>query len=63
MKEEGDIKRLVYEQTMSDSSPHVVTPIRPKITVKWLEYPEENSFMKKAAETFRTIKSIVPGME
>jgi hypothetical protein len=47
---------------MSDSSPHVVLPTRPKITIKGMEYLEENSFMKKAANTFETIKKIVPGM-
>lgn len=60
MQEEGYIKGLVYEQTMSDSSPHVVTPIRPKITIKGLEYLEDNGLMKKAAETLKTIKSIIP---
>ena len=60
MQEEGYIKGLIYEQTMSDISPHVVTPIRPKITIKGLEYLEENSFMKKAAEAFKTVKEIIP---
>ncbi len=62
MQEEGYIRGLLYEQTMSDSSPHVVTPIKPKITIKGLEYLEDNTFMKKAAETLKTIKEIVPGM-
>lgn len=60
MQEEGYIKGLVYEQTMSDSSPHVVLPIRPKITIKGLEYLEDNGLMKKAAETLKTIKAIIP---
>lgn len=60
MQEEGYIKGLVYEQTMSDSSPHVVLPINPKITIRGLEYLEENGFMKKAAETLKTIKEMVP---
>ena len=62
MQEEGYIKGLVYEQTMSDSSPHVVMPIRPNITIKGLEYLTENSFMKKAENAFKTIKEFVPGM-
>ena len=62
MQEEGYIKGLVYEQSLSDSSPHIVIPIRPKITIKGLEYLTENSLMKKAAETLKTIKEIVPGM-
>lgn len=60
MQEEGYIKGLVYEQTMSDDSPHVVIPIRPKITIKGLEYLEENSFMKKAGEMLKKIKEIIP---
>ena len=60
MQEDGYIKGLVYSQTMSDVSPHVVIPIKPKITIKGLEYLEENSFMKKAAEMLKTIKEIIP---
>ena len=63
IQEEGYIEGLVYEQTMSDSSPHIVTPIRPKITIRGLGYLEENSFMKKAAEALKTVKEIVPGMK
>lgn len=62
MQEEGYIKGLTYQQTMSDSSPHVVTPIRPVITIKGLEYLCENSFMQKAANALKTVKEIVPGM-
>ena len=62
MQEEGYIKGLVYEQTMSDSSPHVVTPIRPKITIKGLEYLEENKFMKKAENALKAIREIIPGV-
>ena len=60
MQEEGYIKGLMYEQTMSDSSPHVVLPINPKITIRGLEYLEENSFMKKAGNMLKTIKEIIP---
>ena len=62
MQEEGYIKGLIYEQNLSDSAPHVVTPISPKITIKGLEYLEENSMMKKAENALKTIKEIVPGM-
>jgi hypothetical protein len=60
MQEEGYIKGLLYEQTTSDSSPHVVMPIRPRITIRGLEYLEENSMMKKVANTLKTIKEIRP---
>ena len=62
MQEEGYIRGLVYTQSMSDSSPHVVTPIRPTITLKGLEYLAENSLMKKVENTAKLIKEIVPGM-
>lgn len=62
MQEEGYIKGLVYSQTFSDNSPHVVMPIRPTITIRGLEYLEENSFMKKAEEALKTVKEIIPGM-
>ena len=62
MQEDGYIRGLTYEQTMSDSSPHVVLPINPNITIKGLEYLTENTFMKKAAEALKAIKEIVPGM-
>lgn len=60
MQEEGYIKGLIYEQTMSDVSPHVVIPINPKITIKGLEYLEENSFMKKAGEMLKKVKEFIP---
>ena len=62
MQEEGYIKGLVYTQSMSDSSPHVATPIRPQITIKGLEYLAENGLMKKAENALETIKKIVPGI-
>lgn len=60
MQEEGYIKGLLYTQTTTDSCPHVVLPINPKITIKGLEYLTENSFMKKAENMFKTIKQIIP---
>ena len=62
MQEEGYIKGLVYEQTMSDSLPHLVTPMRPTITIKGLEYLTENTMMKKVENTLKAVKEIIPGM-
>lgn len=62
MQEEGYIKGLVYQQTMSDSQPHVVEPIRPGITIKGLEYLAENSIMKKIGEAAKQVKSMIPGI-
>ena len=62
MQANGYIRGLVYEQTMSDSSPHIVMPITPKITIKGMEYLAENTFMKKAEDALKRIKSVVPGI-
>ena len=62
MQEDGYIKGLTYIQTMSDSQPHVVEPIRPSITIKGLEYLTENSIMKKIAESAKMVKEIIPGI-
>ena len=62
MQANGYIRGLVYEQTMSDSSPHVVTPITPKITIQGLEYLESNTFMRRAEETLKRVKNVIPGM-
>lgn len=35
---------------------------RPEITIKGLEYLEQNSLMKRAAEMAKGIKKIVPGI-
>jgi hypothetical protein len=62
MQEDGYIKGLVYEQTISDSSPHVVTPTRPMITIRGLEYLTENSMMQKVAKAAKRVKEIIPGI-
>ena len=62
MQSERYITGLRYTQTLSDAAPHVVTPISPRITLKGLEYLEENSMMKKAAEVLKNIKDITPGL-
>ena len=60
MQEEGYIKGLMYEQSLSDSSPHVVMPIRPKITIKGLEYLTENHMMRKVANVAKEVIDIIP---
>lgn len=62
MQEEGYIKGIVMEQTMSDDSPHIVIPIRPKITIRGLEYLSENGIMKKIANTLKNVKDSIPGL-
>ena len=41
---------------------HIETPMHPKITLKGLEYLQENSLMKQAAALAKDIKEIVPGI-
>lgn len=62
MQEEGYIKGIVMEQTMSDDRPHIVTPIRPRITIRGLEYLSENGIMKKIANTLKNVKDSIPGL-
>lgn len=50
MAKEGYVDGIVLTQTMSKDGYKIVYPIHPKITLKGLEYLEENSMMKKAAE-------------
>lgn len=35
---------------------------RPELTLKGLEYLEENTFMKKAADLAKGIKEVIPGL-
>ena len=53
------VRGLVYDQTMSDKFPHLVEPIRPTITLKGMEYLNENSLMSKAKEALRMVGDIL----
>lgn len=59
LQEEGYIKGLVVTQSLGDYYPHIAEPIRPRITLKGLEYLEENSQMKKARQIIEGIVNIV----
>lgn len=41
---------------------HIEPPIEPKITLKGLEYLEENSLMKQCAALAKGIKEVIPGL-
>ena len=58
----GYIEGVVYDQCTSDYSPHIEEPIQPVITLKGLEYLNDNSLMKKAAKVAKGIKESVPGL-
>lgn len=41
---------------------HIEPPIEPKITLKGLEYLEENSLMKQCTALAKGIKDVIPGL-
>lgn len=56
----GYITGITAEQSFSDYSPRIVEPIKPRITLKGLEYLQENSMMKKAYRLAKGIKDTIP---
>ena len=58
----GYIEGVVFDQCMDDYSPHIEKPIAPVITLKGLEYLNDNTFMKKAANALKGIKDVIPGL-
>lgn len=58
----GYVEGLVYTQTLDDDKPHLTEPIKPRITMKGLEYLSENNMMHKAARMLKGIKDSIPGM-
>ena len=58
---EGYVTGIEVWQSMDCGYPRVCLT-RPEITIKGLEYLEDNTFMKKAAEMAKGIKDIVPGL-
>ena len=60
LQDSGYIKGLVYTQTLSDMFPHICEPIKPRITIRGIEYLEDNSFMKKAADALKAVGELIP---
>lgn len=58
----GYIEGVVFDQCMGDYSPHIEKLIAPVITLKGLEYLNDNTFMKKAANALKGIKDVIPGL-
>lgn len=52
---EGYINGIVVSKVVGENKYHIVEPIQPNITLKGLEYLEENSMMHKAKEFARGI--------
>ncbi|MCR5704439.1 MAG: YjcQ family protein [Eubacterium sp.] len=61
MVSDGLIRGVDIRNTFDCDYPKA-TLIRPEITLKGLEYLEENSLMKKVADAAKGIKDIVPGL-
>ena len=61
LQDSGYIKGLHIVQYIRQPE-HIQQPLRPKITLKGLEYLNENSLMKQAAAFAKGIKEIVPGI-
>ena len=55
----GYIEGIVYTQCIGDYSSKIEKPITPVITIKGLEYLEENSMMKKAKELIMGVSNFV----
>lgn len=60
LQRSGYIDGIVYTQTLSDMFPHIVEPVTPRITMRGMEYLEENSLMKKAEEKLKLIGEFIP---
>lgn len=58
----GYIEGVIYDQCCGDYSPHIAQPICPVITLKGLEYLNDNSLMKKAANVIKGIKETISGL-
>lgn len=55
----GYIRGIVYTQTLSDKFPHIMEPIRPQITMKGMEYLENNGMMAKARDLLKIAGDII----
>lgn len=54
----GFIRGLVYTQDLTNKFPHIVEPIRPRITLSGMEYLENNGTMAK--EALKLIGEFIP---
>lgn len=49
------IDGIVYTQTLSNKFPHIAEPIKPYITLKGIDFIENNSTMQKIKEDLKMI--------
>lgn len=58
----GYIEGVICDQCSGDYYPHIEEPIAPVITLKGLQYLNDNSIMKKAPNVLKGIKETIPGL-
>ena len=59
MQDNGYIKGIVVTKKLGDMKRYISEPVCPEITIKGLEYLEENKFMRKAANMLKGAADIV----
>lgn len=59
MQDEGYIKGIATSKTTNEKYRHIARPFNPQITIKGLEYLEENSLMAKAKEALKMAGEII----
>lgn len=55
----GYITGIISSRDLGDKFRHIMEPIVPAITIKGLEYLEENGFMAKAKEALKLVGDII----
>lgn len=59
LQSNGYISGVVTTQALLDKFPHICEPIRPRITLRGMEYLYDNCFMKKAADALKLMGEII----
>lgn len=59
MQDDGYIKGLVLSKNIEQAYRHITEPINPQITIKGLEYLENNFMMAKAKEILKMTGDII----
>lgn len=59
LQENGYIRGLPIAQAMSDTFPHIVESVSVRITLKGMEYLENNGILAKAKEALKMVGEII----
>ena len=60
LQQDGYISGLDSIAYIGDAAPRVTIPPMPRITLKGLQYLQENTMMRKAARTMKGIRDLLP---